>query len=112
MSKPVRARRAPSPRERTPIASATTTAMSATFTPRAASMSAHALRERIRSIDALRGFVMVVMRLDVTDESGLSRWLTELGLPRVDGVTSMARGPLPQRPPHCGVYALASQSLG
>lgn len=52
------------------------------------------------------------VRLDVTDESGLSSWLAGLGLPRVDGVTSMARGPLPLRSQHRRVLALASQSLG
>lgn len=52
------------------------------------------------------------VRLDVTDASGLSPWLAELGLPRVDGVTSMARGPLPRLSQHHAVLALASQSLG
>jgi GNAT superfamily N-acetyltransferase len=60
----------------------------------------------------LQGHVGEFVRLDVTDESGLSPWLAELGLPRVDGVTSMARGPLPLRSQHHTVLALASQSLG
>lgn len=72
--------------------------------------AAHDARALISML--LQSLVGEFVRLDVTDESGLSPCLTELGLPRVDGVTSMARGPLPQRPPHCGVYALASQSLG
>lgn len=60
----------------------------------------------------LQDHVGEFVRLDVTDASGLSPWLAELGLPRVDGVTSMARGPLPRWSPHHGVLALASQSLG
>ena len=60
----------------------------------------------------LQDHVGEFVRLDVTDASGLSPWLAELGLPRVDGVTSMARGPLPRLSQHHAVLALASQSLG
>ena len=52
------------------------------------------------------------LRIDVTEESGLSPWLEGLGLPCVDRVTSMARGTPPGRAARTTVFALASQSLG
>jgi GNAT superfamily N-acetyltransferase len=60
----------------------------------------------------LREHVGDFVRIDVTEDSALSHWLEELGLPRVDRVTSMARGPLPPQSGACTVFALASQSLG
>ncbi|MGI4747844.1 MAG: GNAT family N-acetyltransferase [Janthinobacterium lividum] len=53
------------------------------------------------------------VRLDIPVESGLSAWLDEIGLPRVDTVACMAAGL--QRPlPDEGVrrFALCSQALG
>lgn len=66
---------APSPQERTPITSSTATA------------SPHALRARIRSIDALRGFVMVVMLLDHVREN----WFLYLQV--LDPVDAMTTDP-------------------
>jgi GNAT superfamily N-acetyltransferase len=52
------------------------------------------------------------VRIDVTDASGLTPWLEELGLPCVDRVVSMARGVVPPSAPDAALFALASQSLG
>lgn len=51
-------------------------------------------------------------RLDVTDAGGLSPWLDGLGLPRVDTVRMMARGPLPETAPDATLFALTTQALG
>jgi GNAT superfamily N-acetyltransferase len=51
-------------------------------------------------------------RLDVTQDSGLSPWLEELGLPRVGSVTTMVRGTAPQVSADASVFALAAQALG
>ena len=51
-------------------------------------------------------------RLDVTDESGLSGWLEELGLPRVGTVRTMVLGSAPDAEPGVRAYALATQALG
>jgi predicted N-acetyltransferase YhbS len=51
-------------------------------------------------------------RLDVTEESGLSAWLDELGLPLVGRVTQMIRGPAPQTAPETKLFSLVSQALG
>ena len=51
-------------------------------------------------------------RLDVTDASGLSPWLEALGLPRVDTVRTMIRGPIPPKAKDAEVFALTSQALG
>lgn len=51
-------------------------------------------------------------RLDVTGESGLSPWLEGLGLPRVDTVRMMARGPLPKTTGDATLFALTTQALG
>lgn len=51
------------------------------------------------------------IRIDVTEESGLSPWLAEVGLPVVDEVTRMARG-APPAPAAVRSFALVSQALG
>ena len=56
----------------------------------------------------LNGFV----RIDVTEASGLSPWLAEIGLPRVDSVVSMARGTPPAQAADATLFAVANQSLG
>jgi GNAT superfamily N-acetyltransferase len=69
-----------------------------------------AARELIAA--ALQGHPGEFVRIDVTEDSGLSPWLETLGLPCVDRVTSMARGAPPERTARGSVFALASQSLG
>jgi GNAT superfamily N-acetyltransferase len=51
------------------------------------------------------------LRIDVTEESGLSPWLEELGLPEVDRVTRMVRG-RPAVPAAVQAFGLVSQALG
>lgn len=51
-------------------------------------------------------------RLDVTEASGLSPWLEGLGLPRVDTVRTMVRGPLPQSAEGATLFALTAQAMG
>jgi predicted N-acetyltransferase YhbS len=51
-------------------------------------------------------------RLDVAGDSGLSEWLEEIGLPRVDSVRTMVRGRSPNRDPGISVLAIAAQALG
>ena len=51
-------------------------------------------------------------RLDVTGDSGLSEWLEEIGLPRVDSVKTMVRGRRPVPDPGISVHAIAAQALG
>lgn len=51
-------------------------------------------------------------RLDVTDASGLSPWLEEIGLPRVGQVVTMVRGIEPVCGTEASVQALAAQALG
>ena len=51
-------------------------------------------------------------RLDVTGEGGLSEWLEEIGVPRVDTVKTMTRGRKPDRDPGVSAYAIAAQALG
>ena len=53
------------------------------------------------------------VRIDVRAASGLSDWLADHGLPKVDEVFTMARGGSPDaRPPSPRLFALASQALG
>jgi predicted N-acetyltransferase YhbS len=53
------------------------------------------------------------VRVDTPDSSGLSPWLTEMGLTQVDEmVQEMARGKPPARDPAVTRFALLSQSLG
>ncbi len=54
------------------------------------------------------GFV----RIDVTEASGLSAWLGEIGLPQTDQVVAMALGGPPQASPGATLVALSNQSLG
>jgi GNAT superfamily N-acetyltransferase len=51
-------------------------------------------------------------RLDVPEESGLSDWLEELGLPRVNHVTRMIRGKRPSADPSVTTFTLTTQALG
>ena len=51
-------------------------------------------------------------RLDVTEASGLSGWLAEIGLPCVGRVRTMVRGTPPAAEPGLAVHALATQALG
>lgn len=51
------------------------------------------------------------IRIDVTDDSALSGWLEEVGLPEVDAVTRMVRG-RPPAPAAVRSFALVSQALG
>ncbi len=51
-------------------------------------------------------------RLDVTEESGLSGWLEDLGLPKVGMVKTMVLGAAPITDPEVHAYGLASQALG
>jgi predicted N-acetyltransferase YhbS len=51
-------------------------------------------------------------RLDVTGDSGLSEWLQDIGLPRVDSVKTMARGRRASPDPGISVFAIAAQALG
>lgn len=51
------------------------------------------------------------LRIDVTEDSGLSPWLQAAGLPQVDSVTRMVRGQL-AAPAAVRAFGLASQSFG
>ena len=52
------------------------------------------------------------IRIDVTGASGLSPWLTELGLVQVDSVLAMARGEPPLPDPGVRMFAIINQALG
>lgn len=52
------------------------------------------------------------LRIDVNENSGLSPWLTELGLVQVDSVLTMARGEPPLCDPGMKLFGLISQALG
>jgi hypothetical protein len=54
----------------------------------------------------------IFSRLDVPEDSGLSTWLDELGLPCVGRVTRMCRGSLPTRDGEARIYSLINQALG
>lgn len=51
-------------------------------------------------------------RLDVPADCGLSDWLDEIGIIRVDGVVTMARGEPPSPRGKGRVFAILSQALG
>jgi GNAT superfamily N-acetyltransferase len=52
------------------------------------------------------------MRIDVPGESGLSNWLEELGLARVDNVVTMVRGVPPKQAGGFHVFGAVNQALG
>ncbi|HJT41728.1 MAG TPA: GNAT family N-acetyltransferase [Sphingobium sp.] len=54
----------------------------------------------------------IFCRLDVPEESGLSGWLDELGLPCVGRVMRMVRGPAPATDPSVQTFSLTTQALG
>ncbi|MEO8721975.1 MAG: GNAT family N-acetyltransferase [Sphingobium sp.] len=54
----------------------------------------------------------IFCRLDVPEESGLSDWLDELGLPCVGRVTRMVRGTRPAADPSVTTFSLTTQALG
>lgn len=54
----------------------------------------------------------IFCRLDVPEESGLSAWLDELGLPCVGRVLRMTRGPAPKADPSAKTFSLTTQALG
>jgi Acetyltransferases len=54
----------------------------------------------------------IFCRLDVPEESGLSGWLDELGLPCVGRVIRMTRGPQPKADPDIRIFSLTTQALG
>ncbi|WP_340265088.1 GNAT family N-acetyltransferase [Sphingobium mellinum] len=54
----------------------------------------------------------IFCRLDVPEESGLSAWLDELGLPCVGRVLRMTRGPAPKTDPTVKAFSLTTQALG
>jgi len=51
-------------------------------------------------------------RIDITEASGLSGWLEELGLPKVGTVITMVLGTAPVTDPEAHAYGLATQALG
>jgi predicted N-acetyltransferase YhbS len=63
-------------------------------------------------LHGLRTHAGTFCRLDVTGDSGLSEWLEEIGLPRVDSVKTMVRGRSPNPDPGISVRAIAAQALG
>jgi predicted N-acetyltransferase YhbS len=63
-------------------------------------------------LHGLRPHAGAFCRLDVTGDSGLSGWLEEIGLPRVDSVRTMVRGRGPDPDPGISVRAIAAQALG
>lgn len=54
----------------------------------------------------------IFCRLDVPEESGLSGWLDELGLPCVGRVVRMTRGHHPKADPDIRIFSLTTQALG
>ena len=52
------------------------------------------------------------VRFDVTARSGLSPWLSEIGVPQVDEVEQMARGKAPLSRDGLDQFALLTQALG
>jgi GNAT superfamily N-acetyltransferase len=52
------------------------------------------------------------VRIDITGKSGLSQWVTELGLVQVDTGVSMARGVLPPEDGTISQFAIVNQALG
>ena len=52
------------------------------------------------------------VRVDVTQQSGLSPWLAAIGLPRVGEALSMVRGPRASTRGNAHLHALSNQSFG
>jgi hypothetical protein len=52
------------------------------------------------------------VRIDVPDGCGLSGWLEELGLAKVSGGVTMARGNPPQSGEGVKLFAIINQALG
>ncbi|MBP0588198.1 GNAT family N-acetyltransferase [Paraburkholderia sp. LEh10] len=52
------------------------------------------------------------IRIDTPGDSGLTRWLDELGLKRVDTVVKMARNGVPASDPSVAQFAIVNQALG
>jgi GNAT superfamily N-acetyltransferase len=52
------------------------------------------------------------VRVDTSEDSGLTPWLEARGLPRVDSASTMVRGTLPPPTGQARLFALCSQSLG
>ncbi|WP_237561540.1 GNAT family N-acetyltransferase [Frateuria defendens] len=50
-------------------------------------------------------------RIDVDFDSGLTQWIENLGLARVDAVTTMVRGTPPTADPKLRLYSLATQAF-
>jgi len=67
---------------------------------------------KVLILNGLRAHAGTFCRLDVTGDSGLSEWLEEIGLPRVDSVKTMVRGRSPKLHPGISVHAIAAQALG
>jgi hypothetical protein len=63
-------------------------------------------------LHALRTHSGTFCRVDVTGDSGLSQWLEEIGLPRVDSARTMVRGQRPEPDPGISVLSIAAQALG
>lgn len=51
-------------------------------------------------------------RIDAVEGTGLSRWLTKMGLPTVGSVTSMARGPVSGGSGPARVFGIPAQAFG
>ncbi|MEH3048655.1 GNAT family N-acetyltransferase [Sphingomonas adhaesiva] len=51
-------------------------------------------------------------RLDVPEDSDISEWLEELGLPQVGRVVTMVHGPVPVTDPTTRLFSLTTQALG
>ena len=51
-------------------------------------------------------------RIDVSNDEGLSKWLEELGLPRVGSVRTMVRGDFKPDTQDARLFAVAAQALG
>lgn len=62
--------------------------------------------------EAVKGLEHCFVRVDTPARSGLGSWLERSGLPLVDKVEAMVRGPLPTTTPSARIFALCSQSLG
>lgn len=52
------------------------------------------------------------VRIDIPTTSGLSSWLESMGLAKVDSVTQMSLGPIPQASGGVSQFALITQAIG